>query len=153
MDMINTLTRWEPVRELEELQDRFSNLLGRPLLRRTNGKEGITLADWSPLADITEDDHEYLITAELPDVRKEDVKISVENGMLTISGERRFEKEEKRKKHHRIERSYGTFFRSFTLPSDANADKIKAKFKNGLLMVHLPKNEKVKPKQIEVQVA
>jgi len=153
MDMINTLTRWEPVRELEELQDRFSNLLGRPLLRRTNGKEGITLADWSPLADITEDDQEYLITAELPDVRKEDVKISVENGMLTISGERRFEKEEKRKKHHRTERSYGTFFRSFTLPSDANADKIKAKFKNGLLMVHLPKNEKAKPKQIEVQVA
>jgi len=79
--MINTLTRWEPVRELEELQDRFSNLLGRPLLRRTNGKEGITLADWSPLADITEDDQEYLITAELPDVRKEDVKISVENGI------------------------------------------------------------------------
>ena len=73
--------------------------------------------------------------------------------MLTITGERRFEKEEKRKKHHRIERSYGTFFRSFTLPSDANADKIKAKFKNGLLMVHLPKNEKAKPKQIEVQVA
>jgi HSP20 family protein len=151
--MINTLTRWEPVRELEELQDRFSNLLGRPFLRRTNGRENITLADWSPLADITEDDHEYLITAELPDVKKEDVKVSVENGMLTITGERKFEKEEKRKKHHRIERSYGSFFRSFALPNDADADKIKAKFKNGVLMMHLPKNEKAKPKQIDVQVA
>jgi HSP20 family protein len=151
--MINPLTRLEPFRELEELQDRFSNLLSRPLLRRTNGRENMTLADWSPLADITEDDHEYVITAELPDVKKEDVKVSVQNGMLTITGERKFQKEEKGKKHHRIERSYGSFFRSFALPNDADADKIKAKFKNGVLMMHLPKNEKAKPKQIEVQVA
>jgi HSP20 family protein len=118
-----------------------------------NGKESITLPEWTPLADITEDDKEYVIKAELPELRKEDVKVTVENGVLTISGERKFEKEEKKKKYHRVERGYGSFVRTFALPEDADADKIKAKFKNGVLMVHLPKNEKAKPKQIEVQVS
>jgi HSP20 family protein len=86
-------------------------------------------------------------------MKKEDVKVTVENGVLTISGERKFEKEEKNKKYHRLERGYGTFMRSFTLPDDADANKIKAEFKNGLLKVHLPKSEHAKPKQIEVNVA
>ena len=150
--MINTLTRWEPLREMEEFQNRFSNLFGRPL-RRGNGREEITLADWTPLADITEDEKEYLIKTDLPEMKKEDVKITVENGVLTIAGERKFEKEEKKKKYHRIERGYGTFMRSFTLPDDADANKVKAEFKNGLLTVHLPKSEHAKPKQIEVNVA
>src|SRR5438874_6700714 len=150
--MMNTLTRWEPLREMEDLQNRLSTLFGRTPMRRGNGKENITLPEWTPLADITEDDREYVIKAELPELRKEDVKVTVENGVLTMSGERKFEKEEK-KKYHRVERGYGSFVRTFALPEDADADKIKAEFKHGVLEVHLPKNEKAKPKQIEVNVA
>ena len=127
--MINTLTRWEPLREMEDFQNRLSNLFGRPM-RRSNGhgREDITLADWTPVADITEDEKEYLIKAELPEMKKEEVKVTVENAVLTISGERKFEKEEKKKKYHRVERGYGTFVRSFTLPEDADANKVKAEF-------------------------
>jgi len=86
----------------------------------------------------------------LPELKREDVKVTVENGVLTISGERKFEKEEKKRKYHRVERGYGTFLRSFTLPDDADTSKVKAEFKNGLLTVHLAKSERAKPKQIEV---
>jgi len=89
----------------------------------------------------------------LPEVKKEDVKVAVENGVLTISGERKSEKEEKNKKFHRIERAYGSFERSFIVPDDADADKVIAEFKDAVLRVHLPKSEKAKPKQIEVKVA
>jgi HSP20 family protein len=152
--MINTLTRFEPLREMEDFQNRLSTFFGRPL-RRPNGhgREEITLADWTPLADITEDEKEYLIKAELPEVKREDVKVTVENGVLTITGERKFEKEEKKRKYHRVERGYGTFMRSFSLPDDADANKVKAEFKNGVLTVRLPKSEHAKPKQIEVNVA
>ena len=150
--MQQALTRWEPLREMEDIQDRLSTLFGRPL-RRGNGREEITLPEWTPLADITEDDKEYLIKTELPEMKKEDVKVTVENGVLTISGERKFEKEEKKKKYHRVERGYGTFMRSFTLPDDADANKIKADFKNGVLTLRLLKSEHAKPKQIEVNVA
>lgn len=153
---MQTLTRWEPLREMEDFQNRLSTLFGRMPLRRPNGhgREEITLADWLPLADITEDEKEYLIKAELPELKREDVKVTVENGVLTISGERKFEKEEKKRKYHRVERGYGTFVRSFTLPDDAaDANKVKAEFKNGLLTVHLPKSEHSKPKHIEVNVA
>ena len=150
---MHTLTRWEPFREMEDLQNRLSTFFSRAPMRRGNGKESITLPEWTPLADITEDDREYVIKAELPELRKEDVKVTVENGVLTMSGERKFEKEEKKKKYHRVERGYGSFVRTFALPEDADADKIKAEFKHGMLEVHLPKNEKAKPKQIEVHVA
>src|SRR5437588_7208092 len=145
--MINTLTRWEPM-ELADVENRLSRFFGR---RRTNGRDDLTIADWEPLADITEDDKEYIIKAELPDVKKEDVKVAVENGVLTISGERKFEKEEKKKKYHRVERAYGTFVRSFTLPDDANAGYVKAEFKEGVLTVHVPKSEHAKPKHIEAK--
>jgi len=112
----------------------------------------MTLADWVPTADITEDDKEYLIKAELPDLKKEDVKVTVENGVLTISGERKFEKEQKEKKYHRIERAYGRFVRSFALPDDADPGGVKADFKDGVLTVHLPKSERARPTQIEVNV-
>lgn len=151
--MMNTLTRWEPFREMEDLQNRLSTLFDRTPMRRGNGKESITLPEWTPLADITEDDREYVIKAELPELKREDVKVTVENGVLTISGERKFEKEEKKKKYHRVERGYGSFVRTFALPEDADAEKVKAQFKQGILEVHLPKNEKAKPKQIEVNVA
>lgn len=151
--MINTLARFETQGELEQLQNRLSNLFGRGVTRRGDGREDLTLADWTPVADISEDNNEYLIKAELPGAKQEDVRVTVENGVLTISGERKFEKEEKDKRYHRIERAYGTFVRSFTLPDDADAEKVRAEFKNGLLTVRLPKSEKAKPKQIEVKVA
>jgi len=112
----------------------------------------MTVAEWAPAVDITEDDKEYLVKAELPEVNKENVKVTVENGILTISGERQFEKEEKGRKYHRIERSYGSFVRSFGLPDDADAEKVEAQFTDGVLKVHVAKSEAAKPKQIEVKV-
>ena len=151
---MNALTRWNPFKDLDELESPLSTFFVRTPLRRQNGEqESMTIAEWSPLVDITEDDKEYVIKAELPELRKEDVKVTVENGVLTMSGERKFEKEETKKKYHRVERGYGSFVRTFALPEDADADKVKAVFKHGMLEVHLPKNEKAKPKQIEVNVA
>jgi HSP20 family protein len=118
----------------------------------TGGKESLTVAQWSPLVDITEDEKEYLIKAELPDMKKEDVRLTVENEVLAISGERKFEKEEKGKKYHRVERAYGSFVRSFSLPEDADGSKVSADFKDGMLQVHLPKSQKAKPKTIEITV-
>jgi HSP20 family protein len=152
--MINTITRWEPTKEFEDLQNRLSSFFGRGQLQRSQGgREDIDLAEWAPLADITEDDNEYAIKAELPDVKKEDVHVAVENGVLSISGERKIEKEEKGKKFRRVERAYGSFLRSFVVPEDADPDKVQAEFKDGMLTVHLPKSEKAKPKKVEVNVA
>jgi len=147
------LVRWDPFRELEEMSDRLNRVFARPALRTTNGKENLTVADWMPTVDISETEGEYLIKAELPEVKKEDVKVTVENGVLTLQGERRQEKEEKGKKFHRVERSYGSFIRSFTLPESVDDSGVKAEYKDGVLNLHLPKTEKVKPKAIEVKVA
>jgi HSP20 family protein len=149
---MNALTRWDPFREMDELQKRLTSVFGLAPQRVANGKEDMTVAQWFPLVDITEDNHEYLIKAELPEVKKEEVKVTVENGVLTISGQRRFEKEEKEKKYHRVERAYGSFTRSFTVPDDADDSKVSADFKDGVLTVHLIKSEKARPKSIEVKV-
>lgn len=103
--------------------------------------------------DITEDEKEYLIKAELPEMKKEHVKLTVHDNVLAISGERKYEKEEKDTKYHRIERAYGSFMRSFTLPEDADGSKVSAEYKDGILNVHLPKSAQVKPKSIEVKVS
>ncbi|MEQ1795223.1 MAG: Hsp20/alpha crystallin family protein [Nitrospira sp.] len=157
---MTTLTRWEPVsrwnpfKEAEELEKRLSQLLGRNVPAGSGDKnEAITVANWSPVVDISEDDKEYAIKAELPDVKKEDIKLNVHDDVLTITGERKYEKEEKGKKYHRVERAYGSFMRSFTLPEDADGTKVTAEYKDGLLNVRLPKSEKAKPKTIEVKVA
>ena len=146
--MINTLTRWEPM-ELADVENRLSRFFGR----RTNGRDDITLADWAPLADITEDDKEYVIKAELPDVKKEDVKVTVENGVLTIAGERKFETRDSGKGYHRLERSYGRFTRSFAVPNAFDTENIAADYKNGVLSVSLPKKEAAKPRQIKIEAA
>jgi len=154
------LTRWEPSKgrldrwkELEDMEKRLSTYLDRPAVQTETGKEAMTVAEWSPLVDITEDDKEYLIKADLPEVKKEDVKLTVQDDVMNISGERKYEKEEKGKKYHRIERAYGSFMRSFTLPEDADGSKVSAEYKDGVLNVHLPKSEKAKPKSIEVKVS
>lgn len=150
---MNTPTRWDPIKELDELQTRLSNLFQRAPVRKDSDKrEAMTMAEWAPLVDITEDDKEYLIKAEVPEMKREDIKILVDENVLTISGERKSEKEEKGRKHHRIERAYGSFARSFTLPEDADAGRILAEYKDGVLLVRLPKTEKAKPKAIEVKV-
>lgn len=150
---MNALTTWDPFKELNELEHRLATIFGRAPVRKSGGKEeAMTVAEWAPLVDITEDEKEYLIKAELPEVKKDDVKVSVQDGILTISGERKSEKEEKNKKFHRVEWAYGSFSRSFTLPEDADADKVAGDFKDGVLKVHVPKSEKAKPKKIEVKV-
>src|SRR6185295_19078923 len=99
----------------------------------------------SPIVDITEDEKAYLIKAELPEVKKEDVKVTVENGVLSVTGERKFEKEEKNRKYHRVERSYGSFTRHFAVPDDADDSQVSAEFKDGVLTIRLAKNEKARP--------
>jgi HSP20 family protein len=151
---MNALSRWDPFRELEDMQHRLSSVLGRQTQRsQDGGRESITVAEWAPLVDISEDDAEYLIKADLPEVRKEEIKVTVENGVLVLSGVRKFEKEDKDRRHHRIERAYGTFGRSFSLPDDADAAKVNAEFSDGVLKLHIAKSEAARPKQIEVKIS
>ena len=150
---MNALTQWNPFKELDELQSRLSRAFGRaPVRRQDDDEESITVAQWAPLVDIFEDNKEYLIKAELPELKKEEIRVTVENGVLVISGERKLEMEERTKKYHRVERAYGKFVRSFTVPVDVDASKVNAEFKDGVLKLHLAKSEAAKPKQIEVKV-
>lgn len=144
-----SLVKWNPWREIEDMFDRYDRAVGLP---RIGTQEVMTSGDWSPRVDIVENDNEFLIKAEIPEVKKEDVKVSVDNGVLTLKGERKLEKEEKGKKFHRVERYYGSFTRSFTLPENVDESKIKATFKDGMLNLQVPKTEKAKPKAIDVKV-
>ena len=151
---MNALTPWNPVREMEDLQSRLAKVFGLAPARTGNGTEELmTVTEWTPSVDITEDDKEWLVKADLPDMKKEEVKVTVENGVLTISGERKLEKEEKNKKYHRIERAYGAFARSFSVPDGTDCAKVNADFKDGVLKVHLPKSETAKPKTLEIKVS
>jgi len=143
------LIKWEPLNEVEHLFDHYTRAMGLPV---SGNQELITTGDWTPRVDISEDENEFLIKAEIPEVKKEDVKVSVDNRVLTIQGERNQEKEEKGKKIHRIERFYGRFLRSFTLPENVDESKIKATFKDGILNLQIPKTAQVKPKTTEVKV-
>jgi HSP20 family protein len=152
--IMNALTRWDPFKEAEDLQNRLAKFFNRTPVRTENGsKELMTVAEWAPSVDISEDDSEWLVKADLPEVKREDVKVTIEDGVLVITGERKFEKEEKDKKYHRVERAYGTFLRSFALPDGADTAKVNADFKDGVLKVHLPKGQQDKPKTVEVKVA
>jgi HSP20 family protein len=140
---------------MDELQRRLSSVFDLAPFRRsalTNDQENMTVPEWAPAVDIIEDDKEYLIKVELPEVQKDQVKVTVEAGTLSITGERRAEKEEKNRKFHRVERVYGRFERSFSIPDDADEGKVNAEFRDGILRVRLAKSEKALPKQIEVKV-
>ena len=151
---MNTLTRLNQLRQLEALQHGLGSLFSRSPVHLPEGQEEqIAVPEWAPLVDISEDAKEYRIKVELPEVKKEDVKVTAEAGTLTIMGERKFEQEEKGRKYHRIERAYGSFGRSFSLPEDASPAKVTAEFKDGVLVVHLVKDEKARPQQIEVKVS
>lgn len=150
---MSVLTRWSPLQELEEVQNRLASLIGSRHLKggRNGEKEAMMTAEWSPSVDVMEDKTAYHIKADLPEVKKEDVKVTISNGVLMLLGERKFDKEEKGKKYHRIERAYGSFMRTFDLPDDAATEKVSAEFKDGVLTVCIEKSEKARPKEIEVR--
>ncbi|HEX5220517.1 MAG TPA: Hsp20/alpha crystallin family protein [Verrucomicrobiae bacterium] len=151
---MNALKRWNQLKEMESFQHGLEGLLRHSSARWPAGQEeALAVPEWSPLVDISEDSNEYLIKAELPEVRKEDVKVTAEDGMLTIMGERKFAKEENGRRYHRVERAYGSFGRTFSLPDDASAAKVRAEFKDGVLTVHLVKDEKAKPQHVEIKVS
>lgn len=141
---MNTLSIWNPIHEMDEL---FHNRLASVL-----GGEGLQSAAWSPVVDIEESAEAYTIRAELPGLSKEKVKVTVENGVLTLSGERDLERRVETKTFHRVERSHGTFTRSFTLPDDVDPESVAANFKDGLLEIQITKREEALPKSIEVRV-
>jgi HSP20 family protein len=147
-----SLVRWNPFRELEDMQSRLNRLFGDAPFPRMR-EDGMSLSGWSPAVDVQETEKEYLIKADLPDVKKEDVKVELLDGALTIEGERQQEKEEKGKKFHKIEREYGKFLRRFALPTEVDASNVQAEFKNGVLNVHLPKSAAAKPKAVAVKVS
>jgi HSP20 family protein len=136
----------DPYREMER---RLGRLFG---FAPDWPEESFSLKAWAPACDIFETDEAVIVKAELPEVKREDVKVSIENNVLMLSGERKFEDETKRENYHRVERSYGQFMRSFTLPNNIDAAQISAEFKDGMLNITLPKRAEAKPKQIEVTV-
>ena len=144
------LTKWEPLREIEDLFDRYRRAVGFPFSRSS---ELMSDGEWIPRVDISENDEAFMIKAEIPGVRKEDVKVTLENGVLTLQGERRQEREEKGWRFHRVERSYGNFIRSFNLPSNVDDSHLKAHFHDGLLEVDIPKTEQARPQAVEVPVS
>lgn len=145
------IVKFDPWREIEDMFDRYTRAISFP--RKSTTAEIATVADWSPQVDIAETPKEFTIKAEIPEVKKDDVKISIDSGVVTIQGERKQEKEEKDKKFHRIERFYGSFSRSFSLPDNVDAGAAQATFKDGVLTLQIPKTAEAKPKAIEVKVA
>ena len=145
------LMRFDPLREMEDLSTKLNQWFG-PMARRPAGENGMSFADWTPAMDVEETDKEYLLKADLPEMKKEDLKIGIEDDVLTLQGERKHEEEEKGKKFHRIERSYGKFMRQLELPSDVDQRKVKADVKDGVVLVHLPKSATAKPKSFTVQI-
>ena len=146
------MTRWNPFAEIEDILDRYNRQVSRNAPASNGNREILQKTDWSPVVDISEDQDAFLIRAELPGINKEDVKVSVHDGVLTIQGERRDEHESKENKRHRVERFYGHFARSFTLPDHVDDENIKASYKDGILELTLAKQEKAKPRAIEVDV-
>ena len=138
------LTRWEPYRELATLQDRLNRAFGR------ERDDEVSMAAWVPPVDISEEKDRIVITAELPGFKEDQIEIQSENGMLTLRGERKFEKENDGKNYHRVERSYGQFVRSFALPNNVDREHIRADFSDGLLRIDLPKREDAKPRTIKI---
>ena len=146
---MRTITRWEPFRRVNTLQDQFNRLFNDAFDRK--GEES-SLTAWAPAVDIYETEHELVVKADLPEVDPKDLDIRVENNILTIRGERKFEKKVNDDNYLRVERAYGSFARSFTLANTVNSDAIKADYQNGVLTLTIPKREEAKPKQIKVNV-
>ncbi|HET9693053.1 MAG TPA: Hsp20/alpha crystallin family protein [Steroidobacteraceae bacterium] len=147
--------KWEPFRDMDDVFNRFfADTLRRfPMQAGALPSEGSQAREWAPLADVSESEGEYLIKAELPEVRKEDVSITVQDGVLTLSGERKQEQRQENEKVHRIERYYGSFARRFALPENADEQSISAECRDGVILIHVPKQKQVEqqPRQIQIQ--
>ena len=148
---MTVLTRWEPFRELQDRIDRMSRLF-RESYRPEGPEEALTTTSFAPPVDIYEDEHNITLKMEVPGIDEEDIDVRIENNTLTIRGERRFEKEEKEENFRRVERQYGSFTRSFTLPSSVETENIQANYDKGVLEIRLAKKAEAKPKQIKVKV-
>jgi HSP20 family protein len=146
---MRTLTRWEPFRGVPTVQDQINRIFEDLTLR---GADDSSLTTWSPAVDIYETEHELVVKADVPDVDEKDLDVRVENNILTIHGERKFEKKVNEDNYLRVERAYGSFSRSFSLANTVNTDAIKAEYRNGVLTLTIPKREEAKPKQIKVHV-
>jgi HSP20 family protein len=146
---MNGITRRDPFRNLSSWQEQFNRLFDSTLAVRSDDS---ALTPWAPSVDIYETENELVIKADLPDVSEKDIDIRIENNVLTIRGERKFEQKVKEESYLRIERSYGSFSRTFSLPNTVNTDAIKAEYKQGVLSVELPKRAESKPKQVKVNV-
>jgi HSP20 family protein len=148
------IVRFNPVRDLLEMEREFNRLFnsfGRRFLD-TNGKEELDNVVWMPLVDISEDKDNFSIKMDIPGIKKDDVKISFSDGQLSVSGERKEERESKDTTFHRVERTYGKFYRSFNLPQKIKHDQIEAVFNDGQLLITIPKSEEAKPKEIDIKI-
>ena len=145
-----SITRWDPFRDLVALQERMNRLFDESLRARSTEEE-ITSGTWAPPVDIYETEGQLVIKAEVPQVDRKDIDIKIENSVLTLRGERKFQKEVKEENYHRIERAYGSFSRSFTLPSSVDPEKVSAAYKDGVLTIQIDKREETKPRQIEIK--
>jgi HSP20 family protein len=155
MNTSNKVITRSALREIDEAENRLPGFFlgGFPNRMGSGEIPSLAVADWSPEVDISEDDRGYLLKADLPEIKKDDVRVTVEDGVLSVSGERKSEKEDHKKKFHRIELSFGTFRRSFTLPEDADSTKVTAELRDGVLRVHLPTTPVAKSKATQVKVA
>ena len=142
------MSRWEPFRDMLSLRSDMDRLFSSLFGGLTEEREGF----WAPIVDIEEDSDNITVKAEIPGMKREDIKVSVQGNRLTITGERKQESETKSKTFHRVERSYGKFSRMITLPADVEADKVKASYRDGILNINLPKPEAIKPKHIDVEI-
>ena len=147
------IVRWNPLDDILSLQRRMNKIFEDNFLgKKSSSDEELSSGLWSPSVDIYETESDIVLKAELPEVNQKDIQINIEDNVLSLKGERKFEKETKEENYHRIERSYGSFSRSFTLPGSINKEKVKASYKNGVLKITMPKKEESKPKQITVNV-
>ena len=142
--------KWDPFRDLNILQDRMNRLFEDAERGIRRSEEPASTTIWSPAVDIYETEGEIVVQAELPGMDRKDISLNLENNVLTIRGDRQFKKETKEDNYHRIERSYGGFSRSFSIPTSVDEDKIRADYKDGVLRIALPKKEQAKPKQIQI---
>jgi len=147
-----SIVRWDPFADMDTLFNRLISRMPGPWPRLAATDNGSPKFEWSPSADISETEKEYLVRAELPAVKKEDVKVTVDGGMITIEGERKQRKEEKNERFHRVESATGSFTRSFTLPDNVDEKNIRCESQDGVLTVHIPKTEVEKRKPIEIKV-
>lgn len=144
------MTTYEPWNAIREMQGNLARLLGETGQFADDGST-VTTSRWVPAVDIKEEDNRFVITADVPGVKADDIDVTMENGMLTIKGERKFDAEHGKNGYRRVERVHGTFYRRFSLPDYADSEQISASFKNGVLEVFVPKSEKVQPRRIEVE--